>query len=96
MKLAFAEEAKAELRQAFEWYGPGPGRDFLLAIGAAVRKVREHPLRWPVIRGEVRRYRTDKYPYGILYKVKPDHIRILAIMHLHRDPEYWVERDREP
>jgi plasmid stabilization system protein ParE len=96
VKFVFASGARAELRKAYEWYGPGHGTRFLRAVGDAVKKIRDHPQRWPVVRGEVRRCRTDKFPYGVLYKVKPDHIRILAVMHLHRDPDYWLGRDDEP
>jgi len=32
------------------------------------------------------------FPYGILYIEEPEEIFILAIMHLHRYPDYWKER----
>ena len=39
-----------------------------------------------------RRHFTDRFPYGVIYLVEPDHIRIVAVMHLHREPGYWRKR----
>ena len=33
------------------------------------------------------------FPYALLYTVKPDGIRILAVMNLKRRPAYWVGRE---
>lgn len=35
---------------------------------------------------------TDKFPYGVIYLVQPEHVWIVAIMHLNRVPGYWHER----
>jgi hypothetical protein len=46
-----------------------------------------------VLRGEVRRRLLRRFPYALLYKIKPDSIRILAVMNLRRRPSYWLGRD---
>src|SRR5687768_6086844 len=92
VKVIFAPEARDEFRDAFEWYG-GHGPRFATAIAAAVREIQSHPMRWPVVKRDIRKYRTRTFPYGVLYKVKVDHIRVLAIMHLSREPDYWDRRD---
>ena len=33
-----------------------------------------------------------RFPFGILYRVDPDEIVILAVMHLARQPDYWRDR----
>jgi hypothetical protein len=40
----------------------------------------------------VRRCLVRVFPYGVLFRVHPEQIVIVAIMHLHRDPGYWKER----
>jgi hypothetical protein len=40
----------------------------------------------------IRRHFSTVFPYGILYEEKPDVIRIIAVMPLHRDPDYWLHR----
>jgi hypothetical protein len=37
---------------------------------------------------------TRRFPYGIIYSHDKGVIYILAVMHLHRDPNYWQERRR--
>ena len=52
----------------------------------------EHPKAWPVLEGEVRRCQTSRFPYGVLYSQEFEGVFILAVMHLHRDPDYWKHR----
>lgn len=35
----------------------------------------------------------SRFPYKLLYAIEPDHIYIIAVAHLHRAPDYWIERD---
>ena len=43
--------------------------------------------------GNVRRRLLRRFPYGLLYTLKPDAIRVLAVMNLKRRPAYWVGRE---
>jgi len=36
-----------------------------------------------------------KFPYSIIYTIEPDHIRILAVAHSKRKPEYWLSRTQD-
>lgn len=42
--------------------------------------------------GQTHRCLTNKFPYGVLYRIKYDHIRIIAVMHLRRKANYWQKR----
>jgi hypothetical protein len=44
------------------------------------------------MRGDIRRHFAATFPYGILFEDRPDAVRILAVMPLHRDPDYWLHR----
>jgi hypothetical protein len=35
---------------------------------------------------------SAQFPYAIIYLVKPDHVWIVAVMHMKRKPSYWRER----
>jgi len=35
---------------------------------------------------------ASRFPYGVLYSIEPDRVYILAVMHLHRHPDYWKSR----
>ena len=94
-KARFLRPAEIELLDAARYYeiqAPGLGIDFLDKIEFAVEDIRAHPKRWPVIRFNIRRRLIHRFPYCILYRIDSDEIVILAIMHLHRHPSYWIDR----
>ena len=47
---------------------------------------------WSLLDAEVRRCQTKQFPYGIIYTIENDDIIIIAVAHLHREPEYWKAR----
>jgi toxin ParE1/3/4 len=47
---------------------------------------------WPILEGDVRRCLVNRFPYGVLYSVESDRVYVLALMHLHRRPGYWKDR----
>ena len=76
----------------YESQAPGLGRDFLDKIDSAVRDTGENPERWPVIGFDVRRRLVHRFPYGLLYRVDSEEVVVLAVAHLHRHPNYWINR----
>jgi hypothetical protein len=95
MKIAFHAEAEAELAEAVSYYEqrqPGLGQEFALAALSALSKVLSYPLAWPLMEQGIRRCLLNRFPYGIIYSPEPDAIFILAIMNLHRHPDYWKQR----
>jgi plasmid stabilization system protein ParE len=55
--------------------------------------IADHPKAGRILRGSVRRRLLRKFPYALLYKIKPTDILILAVMNLKRRPTYWVGRE---
>jgi toxin ParE1/3/4 len=96
MKSAvFLVEARLEMEEAAQFYDAqetGLGDQFLDAIQRAVEDVSANPRRWPVIGHNVRRRLVGRFPYGILYRVGRVEVVVLAVMHLHRHPHYWMKR----
>jgi toxin ParE1/3/4 len=95
MTFAFHPEAKAEFLAAIDYYesvNPGLGFDFSIEIFSIVLNIVDYPAAWPVLEDDVRRCLVNRFPYGVLYSVEEDRIYVLAVMHLHRDPDYWKER----
>ncbi len=98
MTFSFHPEADDEFFRAVEYYEEcdfGLGIDFSREIHAAIQNIIDYPIMWPEIDEEVRRYLCHRFPCGILYSIEKDGIFILAIMHLHRDPDYWKHRLQE-
>lgn len=70
----------------------------LLDIGThkvkkSIKRIIEYPKASSIERGDVRKCLLHKFPYKILYSMEDDHILIIAIAHLHRKPDYWIERE---
>jgi len=95
MKFDFHPQAEAEFLAAIAYYEdlePGLGEDFSLEVYFRVLNILSYPNAWPILDDDVRRCLVNRFPYGILYSVEPDRIYILAVMHLHRYPDYWKHR----
>ena len=95
MLATFNELAEAELNDAIAYYETeqvGLGAAFLAEIRRSTATIIEYPKASPIIHGTVRRRLCERFPYALLYEHHVDHIRILAVMHLKRRPNYWIGR----
>jgi plasmid stabilization system protein ParE len=95
MKLEIVEIARQEYDEAEEFYEtehPGLGSQFKEQIRHSLLRIQQYPQAWPPERKEIRRYIVHKFPYKILYSVQDDKIVVLAFAHLHRQPDYWIDR----
>lgn len=95
MNFAFHPESRIELREAAEWYEcevPGLGADFTKEFDHALNLLFADPLRWRKIESDIRRCLMRRFPYSIIYDIRGDCLRIIAIAHQHREPGYWRDR----
>lgn len=95
MIISFHELAERELNDAAQYYEreqAGLGAAFIADVRRCTDAIVEHPEAGPVILGGVRRRLCRRFRYGVLYTVRPDSVRILAVMNLRRRPTYWVGR----
>jgi plasmid stabilization system protein ParE len=95
MHVVSHPEADEELRMAALWYEerqPGLGDAFLDEFESALRRIVAEPERWRKIRGDNRKLNFHRFPYAIIYNVRPDALYIKAVMHQHRRPFYWKGR----
>jgi hypothetical protein len=96
--IRFLAEAEAELEDAVAYYESqlmGLGTEFAGEIRAGLARIEEFPEGWQLLGRRVRRYRLNRFPYGILYAVVGGDIVVVAVMHLHRKPDYWQTRVTE-
>lgn len=97
MKVRLTSAAEAELEEAVSWYrsiSRDLCRRFLAEIRSGKERIRMHPHAWHPMGAELRRYRLTSFPYGLIYEITDSGIDVLAIAHLHREPEYWKNRVR--
>lgn len=90
-------EARDELVQATLYYnnrGPRFGERFATAIESAFSQIQRSPFRSRRIRGDIRRFLVKTFPYGIVYAPLGEEWAMLTLMHLKREPDYWLGRLR--
>jgi plasmid stabilization system protein ParE len=99
MTLHLVPEADNELMDIASWYERqqrGLGREFLALALDGFAEIEKTPSRFPRLDTDIplhlRRYRLQRFPHGIIYEIRKQDIRVLAIAHPSRDPNYWVSR----
>lgn len=93
--ISIHETAEAEINEAADFYDfedPGLGSIFIAEVEQAMEVVMKFPDASPLLRGGIRRKLLVKFPYSLIYSVRPDEIRLLAVSHQRRRPFYWRGR----
>jgi len=95
MRVVSHPEAHKELEAAALWYEErqqGLGEAFLDQFERTLRRIVAEPQRWHKILGDNRKLNFHRFPYAIVYSERVEALYILAVMHLHRRPFYWLHR----
>src|SRR5215207_894401 len=95
LPVAVRPQAEAEATRAAQWYeneSQGLGVAFLEVLEHALATLSENPERYPIVHRDVRRALLKRFPYGVFFRVRPGHIRVIAVIHLARDPLLWQRR----
>ncbi|HXG66826.1 MAG TPA: type II toxin-antitoxin system RelE/ParE family toxin [Blastocatellia bacterium] len=95
MALRFHPWARQELIDAVAYYDSISQKladDFVAEVENAITRIQNFPDAWPKFTANARRCRVNRFPYGVVYRASTDEILIVAVMHLHRKPDYWIDR----
>lgn len=98
MRFFFHPEAKAEFDGAVDFYEqsqPGLGLEFAEEVYAAIARIIQYPHAWSEMSKNSRRCIVNRFPYGLVYQIKANDLRIIAVAHLHKRPSYWKKRLRQ-
>lgn len=92
--ISVHEAAELEINEAADFYdleSPGLGSAFLDEIQKAIELVSLLPESAPR-RSKVRMLNLFRFPYSLMYSIRPGEIRLLAVSHRKRRPFYWRSR----
>lgn len=92
---AFHPAAEEELIKAATYYElqqADLGKRFLSTVQDSIQRIQINPTLYPLVHLDVRRCLTRTFPFGILFRIRPQQIEIMAVMHQHRHPDYWKNR----
>ena len=95
MKLQIHRAARAEQREAATRYAAIDevlAERFVVEVAYAYSQIVEHPDRWPRHQKDTQRYRLHGFPFNVIYRALSDRVRIIAVAHTSRAPDYWEGR----
>jgi hypothetical protein len=80
--------------QYYERENPGLGFAFIAPVErcTCTQAILQFPEAGTPLNDMVCRRLVASFPYGVLYRITPHQVRILALMNLKRRPFYWVGR----
>ena len=89
--------AEADLEDAARWYEherAGLAERFLNDVDRTFARIREWPLQFPTVSGDIRRALLHTFPYAVYFRASDEMIVVLAVLHLRRNPKVWRARAR--
>ena len=95
MRIDFLDPADTEFVEAIAYYNlqsEGLGYEFAAEIKRAIERILQYPKAWTPLSKRTRRCRTNRFPYGLIYKIRSDSILIVAVQNLHEHPDSWKSR----
>lgn len=96
MKVTVQPAAATELREAAKFYAERADQALGLALIAEFERALSflsiNPELGAVWRGSARRFPLRRFPYNLVYQIKPDELRVIALAHQRRRPSYWKNR----
>ncbi len=93
--MVFRSVAQTKFDDAASWYEaqrPGLGADFVFEVERILGMIASQPDRYPFASGGIREGLVRRFPYCVYYRVKPNRVVILAVIHASRDPAVWQSR----
>jgi plasmid stabilization system protein ParE len=91
-RLDVSSEAELEVFEAalrYERERAGLGFRFEADVNSLFTRLLENPFQFPEIEEGARRALVRRFPYGVFFTVDNDTVTVLAVLHLHRDPDTW-------
>ncbi len=98
MRVRFTPYAKRELFRVHDYYEGktrGLGDAFLDEVEQVLKAISMYPRSWTSTEDGFRRWPLDRFPYGILYRVRDDEIVISVVGHLKRKASFWKRAGRK-
>jgi len=95
VRVRLSKAASQDVRDAQAWYAgqsTGLDLDFRKELDRILERIRAFPAAFPEIRRPVRRANLRRFPYGVFYIQRRDHLFVLAVIHHAQSPSSWMSR----
>ena len=97
MTLAFnvRVEAQSDIEEVAVWYeqrAAGLGDSFLTELDDLFSRIVAMPRQFPEIEEGFHRSLLRRFPYAVYFSLRQYEIVVFAVLHIHRHPESWKQR----
>ncbi|TDX99559.1 type II toxin-antitoxin system RelE/ParE family toxin [Thiohalophilus thiocyanatoxydans] len=93
MRATYSFRAQKELQAIVRNYNkssPGLGMEFMEELDAQIELCFENPEIGLRLEEHHRRLVMKRFPFNIIYRIRENEIRVIAVAHQHREPGYWL------
>jgi hypothetical protein len=94
-RLSIAPEVEQDIVSGIDWYNlqlENLGFEFEQAIYEAIEIIVESTLHFQIRYDVFRICFLKRFPYGIHYTIEKNVVKIVMVVHAHRNPVNWKER----
>lgn len=94
-RLVVSRQAGADIKAVYRWYEdqrPGLGREFKLALEAAVTRIQRTPESFRIAFEPFHRALLRRFPFEVFYEFDDQRVVIHLVFHTSQDPGKWRER----
>jgi plasmid stabilization system protein ParE len=95
-RLVVQPQSDLDIQAAVVWYEDqraGLGLRFLDELDSVFQRIEANPRQFPRLEDEVRRALLRHFPYGVYFIGESETITVLAVLHLHQEPDMWKSRN---
>ncbi len=97
LRIVIAPLARSDITFAVDWYNQKSSpiaEDFKVNLDRTMYRISEHPERYRVVHRDMRRALLSKFPFGVFFRVLPEIIQVVGVLHTSQDPALWRRRSR--
>ena len=96
MKVEFEPAAEDEFLRAVRWYAKEAGSEIAIAFDDEVQRslsfLVNNAYAASAATHGLRKFPLRRFPYTLHFRLEPNLLRILAVAHQSRMPNYWSDR----
>ena len=95
LPVRLTSHAVQDLAAAEQWYldeAPHVLASFEVEIDRAFLLISERPELYQAVESTVRRALVRRFPFSVFYRILPEWIEVIAVVHQSRDPRTWQRR----
>ena len=97
LRIRIHSDAATELAEAVRWYDSkrrGLGGELVDEVAGAIDRVAQNPEAGSPLSadGKTRRVLVPRFPYQLVYRLRPGEVVVVAVAHMKRRPGYWRDQ----